>query len=101
MICQTCGQQLPIEKLRAEITESINTLCATGHEAFRNGDGKLRDRILEHVRGVAIDRGWDIETLNSLRDLSEEQLGQYAGVLEGEINVLKEERAEIEEDPLP
>ncbi|HEX8091808.1 MAG TPA: hypothetical protein VF762_23345 [Blastocatellia bacterium] len=92
------AQLSTIDRLKAEIAESISTLRLGGHESFRNDGGRQRERILEHVRGVALDRGWDIATLNSLSDLNEQHLGEYAGVLEGEIALLKETRAEIAYD---
>lgn len=82
--------------LNLEVGQYIDTLSAAGHPSFRNGDGQRRLRILEHVRGVALDREWDYKMLNSLGDLSIEHLGVYAGILEGEIQAIKEARADVE-----
>lgn len=87
-------------KLNREIGQYISTLKSVGHPSFINGDGQQKQRILEHVRGVALDREWDYHTLNSLGDLSIEHLGVYAGILEGEIQAIKEERAD-DESPRP
>ncbi|HEX8184668.1 MAG TPA: hypothetical protein VF747_07945, partial [Blastocatellia bacterium] len=90
----------PLDKLKGEINASVNTLFTMGHAAFIGDQKEIGTRILEHVRSVSLDRDWPYQKINKLSDLSEEHLGVYAGILEGEIAALKEERANAE-DPLP
>jgi hypothetical protein len=85
--------------LNREIGLSISTLKSAGHPSFRNGDGQQKARILEYLRNIASNRDWPYETLHSLGDLSIEHLGVFAGILEGEIQAIKEERAESTTDP--
>ncbi|MGA9773227.1 MAG: hypothetical protein WBV94_29620 [Blastocatellia bacterium] len=81
-------------KLNREIGVSLDTLVSMKHPNLNRKNGDLKQQILEHVRGISLDRGWDYEKLNSLADLSVEHLGEYAGILEGEIQALKEEQAD-------
>jgi hypothetical protein len=92
--------ETPLDKLKGEINASVNTLFTMGHAAFIGDQKEIGTRILEHVRSVSLDRDWPYQKINKLSDLSEEHLGVYAGILEGEIAALKEERANAE-DPLP
>lgn len=83
------------EKINREIGISLDTLATSGHPKFRRTNGKLSSyQILEHVRGISLDRNWGYERIESLSDLSEQHLGEYAGILEGEIQAMKEEKAE-------
>jgi hypothetical protein len=81
-------------KLNREISVSLDVLVTMKHPSFLRSNGALKQQIIEHVRGVSLDRDWGYDRLDSLADLSIEHLGEYAGILEGEIQALKEEQAE-------
>lgn len=81
-------------KLNREIGVSLDTLVTMKHPNFLRTNGVLKQQIIEHVRGVSLDRDWGYSKLDTLADLSIEHLGEYAGILEGEIVALKEDQAE-------
>ncbi|MCI0488963.1 MAG: hypothetical protein L0229_20415 [Blastocatellia bacterium] len=82
-------------KLKADVRELIKSLSALGHPDFKKGEGQGA-RILGHAKQIAKERNWDIEfrTLESINELTDAELSEYAAVLEGEINVRKERLAD-------
>lgn len=82
-------------KLKSAAEDLIRSLSALGHPDFKKGQDQGA-RILAHVRKIAKERSWDVETstLESINELTDKELSQYIGVLEGEINVWKERLAD-------
>ena len=59
-------------------------------------------KLLQAIHAIALERSWQYNTINGLKDLKNEHIGEFAGWLEGRINELQEKALEVEEgDGIP